>query len=503
MEYDVIVIGAGLGGLSAGATIASRGYKTLVLEQTGSVGGCASSFNANGFCFDVGATIIEMVQAHDWFYEGLGLRREDYVTFLENDPLYELLDVVKGRRLLMPASLEGAAELIGRASARDANTFLSFMRKHGRRLSEFLEVVFTTPQGRMRDMFKVFVKYPRVIPSLRYFLGPYGKILDDLFEHPDTRRLLSTNSAIGGLPPSLQSGIMFWMCFGEHDGVFYPRGGMGAVPAGMARALREVGGELRLNTRVGRVILEKGRARGVRLEGGGYITSRAVVGNVNARNLYLDMIGEENIPGAVVKGLQSYAPSPSCTVAYLGLDYQPPMRAQHIFAMTSPELLDGYWSNMYQKGIAVPQSVGLVTSPSFADSSLAPEGCGNLTFMTMAPPKLNGAGWQDIKWDYLDKGIDMLNQLYVPGVKDHIVFKTIATPLDFEKRLSVLDGSIYAFSLSMPNMMAFRPSNRSRCVKDLYLCGMSTHVGSVPGAVCSGMLAADLACDGLEGRRAA
>lgn len=498
MDCDVVVIGAGVGGLAAGATLARRGYSTLVLEQTGTPGGCASSFDAQGFRFDVGACIVEVARAHDWFYEGLGLRREDYVTFLKNDPQYEVLDLLSGDRFLMPASMEGMAEIIAKRSPRDARTFLWFMSKHGKRMDEFADVLLTTPQGRMRDLFRVFASYPRIIPSLRYFMTPYGKLLEDLFEEPYTRRLLSNYSVIGGLPPATQSGMMLWLCYAERDEMYYPRGGMGAVPQGMARALVDVGGALRLNARVERVLMERGRARGVVLDDGTTITSRAVVSNANATNLYLKLIGEESLPRSVVKGLESFDPSPAVVVGYLGLDSKPPMRAQHIFAMTSPELIDGFWSNMYEKGVHVPQSVGLVSSPSFMDPSMAPEGSHSLTFISMAPPVTNGFNWRDEKWRYLDMGIETVDKLYLPGIKEHITFKTVASPQDFESRLSLPRGAIYAYSMSMLSQMAFRPSQRSRAVKGLYLCGASTHTCSVPGATCSGMNAAELVFDDLE-----
>lgn len=491
-DYDVVVIGAGVGGLSAGATLASRGFNTLVLEQSGAVGGCAGSFDREGYRFDVGACIVEVTRAHDWFYEGLGLRRQDYVTFIRNDPSYEVLDMVKGERFLMPSSMEGMAELIARHSAADARMFLWFMRKHGRRMDEFADVLLTTPQGRLRDLVKVFASYPRILASMRYFLKPYGRLLSDLFVHPDTMRLLSNYSVIGGLPPSEQSGLMLWLCYAEREGMYYPAGGMGSVGEGMARALADKGGRLALNSPVDRLLLEKGRAHGVVLRDGTSITSRAVVSNAHASNLYLDMIGEENIPRAVAKGLKSYRPSPSVVVGYLGLDYRPPMLAQHIFAMTSPELIDGFWSSIYSKGIPLPQSVGLVSSPSFMDPSMAPAGGAGLSFISMAPPAGNGLRWDEAKWDYLERGIDTVDALFVPGIKEHIVMKTIATPEDFERRIALRGGGIYAYSMSMLSQMAFRPGNRSRCVKDLYLCGGSTHTCSVPGAICSGMIVADL-----------
>ena len=375
MDYDVIVIGAGAGGLSAGASIAAGGLKTLVLEQADFVGGCASSFDRDGFRFDTGACIIEMARAHDWFYERLGLQREDYIKFIPTDPAFEMIDPLSGNRYLVPSSIEGVAEMIRQHSAEDAQAFTDFIRGPGRMLDELVDVVFTTPQGRLRHLAKVFTRFPRLITNARYLLTPYGKLVNDLFRHPFTRSFLSYYSAIGGLPPSIQSAVMLWGYYGERDGMFYPKGGMGELTRAMAKALIDVGGELQVGTSVQRLHLEKGKARGVVLEDGTIIRSRAVVSNVNARTLYLNMVGEEHIPGAIVKGLESYEFSPACAVAYLGLDYKPPMKAQHMIAMTSPELMDKFWSGFVNKNVAVPQGVGLVSSSTRENATPAPAGC--------------------------------------------------------------------------------------------------------------------------------
>ncbi|MBN1288855.1 MAG: NAD(P)/FAD-dependent oxidoreductase [Actinobacteria bacterium] len=498
MDYDAIVIGAGSGGLSAGGILASRGLKTLIIEKSNNVGGCASSFAADGYQFDVGACIIEVPWVHDWFYERTGRRREDYVRFIRNDPLYELVDMMDGNRYLMPASFEGVAGLISRFSPRDAESFLKFCRKQGAVMDRFSEVMMQTPQGRIRDMLRLFTKYPRILGSMKYIMSPYSKLMEDLFEHPFTRRLLGTPAVIGGLPPSLQSGFMFWQCYAEHVGMYYPEGGMGAVPRGMAIVFGEFGGELMMESEVKRVIVKKGKVKGVVLTDGTIITAKVIVSNANSKTLYERMIGEPDVPKAVIKGLKSYEFSPSCAVGYLGLDYKIDLKAQHMMVLADSRLLELFWSKMFDEGIALGESVGLISSPTFVDPTLAPAGHSVLTFITMAPRHLKGGRWNDIKWDYLEKGINMVDNLYLPGIKDHVTFKTIATPEDFENRINLLNGSIYAYSMSIMSQMLFRPSNRSRCIKGLYLCGASTHMGSVPGAVASGIMTADLALNELE-----
>jgi len=178
----------------------------------------------------------------------------------------------------------------------------------------------------------------------------------------------------------------------------------------------------------------------------------------------------------------------------------PPMEAQHIFTMASPGLIESFFADVYQRDFAVPESVGLVSSTTLTDPSLAPDGHHTLSFVTIAPYRPAGATWGETKWEYLDRGINMIDSLIAPGIKDHVVFKTIATPEDYEKRLGIPNGSIYAFSMSLLSQMVFRPSNRSRCIKNLYLCGASTHLGSVPGAVCSGTFTGELAANDLDRR---
>ncbi|MDY6794133.1 MAG: hypothetical protein SWK76_02445 [Actinomycetota bacterium] len=89
----------------------------------------------------------------------------------------------------------------------------------------------------------------------------------------------------------------------------------------------------------------------------------------------------------------------------------------------------------------------MISCPTYVDPSLAPEGRRCLSFMTLAPRHPAEGAWSDIKWDYLDKGIDMLDAVYLPGVKDQVVFKTVATPENFESRLLIPDGCIYSYSL--------------------------------------------------------
>lgn len=500
MDYDVIVIGAGISGLCAGAVLAEAGLETLVVEQADGVGGCASSFAGSGFQFDVGACIVEVIRAHEAFYERLGLHMDDYVTFIPNDPLYELVDPLNGERFAVPASCEGTAEIIGRRSRADALAFMRFVREQGRLMDAFTEAAFTTPQCGLADLLKACARYPQAILGPRHLMLPFNKVVGKLFAHPFTRRLVCNSAAIGGLPPSRQVGMMLWQTCAEHAGMYYPRGGMGAVPLAMARALEDMGGEIWLGSRVDRLHLEGRAARGVHLDNGTTITSRAVVSSANAASRFLQQAGEERMPCPAARGLRGYELSPGCAVGYLGLDYRPPMQAQYIMAMADPEFVDPYWRGVYDTGTALPLSAGLISCPSRMDPSLAPEGGAALSFVTLAPRHPRGAPWSEIKWEYLERGIDMLDAVYLPGIRDHVVFKAIATPEDFEARMLMPHGSIYAYSMSVLSQTIFRSCNRSRCIKDLYLSGAGAHPsGSVPGAIYGGMLAADLALKDLDG----
>ncbi len=487
-DYDVIVIGAGVGGLSTAALCQKAGMKTLVIEQSNRIGGCCSTFEAEGFHFDVGASVVEAPQAFNELFKRLELNIDDYIPFYKVDPLYDYCDNTRGIRFAIPTSIEGTAEVIAQFSPEDAKAFIKFAKKYTPRIKALMNHFFFAPSQGFTDIIRLVRKYPGVIQALPMFLTTHQKIVARYFKNPDVLASMAFQSFYAGLPPDLCAGLYAIVGLVEHEGIFYPKnGGMIGIPNGIKKAFKEMGGELRLNSRAVRVIVDRGIARGVELWDGTEITSRNVVGAINAKKLYIDMIGREHIPWYVWRGINSMKLSMPCPMVYLGIDYEPPLRAHHTLTLTDPRVMNDYWSEYYLKGKLYekdgePEVMGLISWASKIDPRLAPEGKHVITHMGLAPYNLAGNDWDRHKQKWIDQAIKTIEKYIIPDLSKHVVYRDMATPKDLERMLLHPGGAVYGIQTDLSHMSVFRPANKSKCIENLYLAGASTNPG---GGVCT------------------
>ena len=142
---DYNVIGGGVGGLSAAALCQRAGMKTLVLEQSERIGGCRSTFEAEGFHFDVGASVVEAPHAFQELFRRLRLDIDEYLPFPQVDPIYDYCDNTCGKRFATPTSVEETAEVLSRISPEVGQAFLRFARKYTPRIHDLMENFFYAP----------------------------------------------------------------------------------------------------------------------------------------------------------------------------------------------------------------------------------------------------------------------------------------------------------------------------------------------------------------------
>ncbi|MDD5712257.1 MAG: FAD-dependent oxidoreductase, partial [Smithellaceae bacterium] len=260
------------------------------------------------------------------------------------------------------------------------------------------------------------------------------------------------------------------------------------------RCGEQLGMEVRLNTLVRKVMINDGRAVGIVLADGTEITADIVVSDINAKKLYLDLVGVEHLPRLARIGVKSYEYSMATPMLYLGVDYTPPLDGHHTLVTVPMEEMSDYWWRHYKKNRYPAEQFGIISWTSGSDPSLAPAG-GNVIILTMAPGpyRLEGTTWDEEKPRLTERIIDFMSRKYIPGLADHVKVALLSTPVDFEKRLLSPEGAIYALRQDIPHTTIFRPAAKSKSVEGLYLVGASTHPGGgVPTVIASGMIAADL-----------
>ncbi len=497
-DYDVVVIGGGVGGLSAAALCQKAGMKTLVLEQSDRIGGCCSTFEVEGFHFDVGASVVEVTSAFEELFKRLGLPREKYIPLVQVDPIYEYRDNTRGISFAYPTSVEETAEVISRFSPEDGKAFEKFAKDFTPKIIGLVNNFFYAPCQGFLDIIKLVIKYPKILEALPMFVTTHQKIVAKYFKNDDVLASMAFQSFYAGLPPDMCAGLYAVVGLLEHEGIFYPPGGMIKIPQGIQRAFEDLGGETQFGKRVVRILVENRKAYGVELWDGTQITAEVVVGAINAKKVYMDMIGREHLPWHVWRGISSMILSMPCPMIYLGVDYEPPLVAHHTLTLTPPQLMNDYWSDYYLKGKlyevdGAPEIMGLVSWASKVDPSLAPKGKHVLTHMGLAPYNLVGDDWDRHKQRYVQEAIATIEKYLIPDLSDHVVYQDMATPKDLERMLLHPGGAVYGIQTDISHMAMFRPSNRSKSIKNLYLAGASTHPGGgVPAVVAGGIITGGL-----------
>lgn len=490
-DYDVIVIGAGLGGLSSGALLAKQGQKVLVLEQSDRIGGCCSTFEKDGYRFDVGASIIEIIQPIEKVFIKLGTTLQKEVDLISCDPIMSYI-FPDGKRITYPVSVAKTGEIIASINAEDGRRWHEFAAFADDLMQVTLDTFFSEPASTMADMVNIVKKNPKFLKYLPVFLSSYQDVLEKYFKDETVLKTMGYQSLYFGLPANLVPGPYAMVPYTEHVGIYYPRGGMIRIPEALQRCGEREGMQVNLNSRVEKIIMAGKRVAGVQLADGTDITCKAIVSNINAKTLYLDMIGEENLPPVVVKGIKSYDLSISVPMIYLGLDYEPPLDAHHSVIAASPEDVNRfYWDNL-KKGEMAHENFGLICWSSHTDPALAPEGKHVLNLIPEGFYHLKDAHWDVEKPKFIERTINNLSKV-IPGLKEHVVYTDCATPLDFERQLLLPEGAIYCLNQDLPAQAVFRPGAKSKSIEGLYLAGSSTHPGGgVPTTIASGLIAARL-----------
>lgn len=490
----VAVIGSGFGGLAAAIRLQAAGFRTVLFEARDKPGGRAYVHEDSGFTFDAGPTVITAPASIDELFEVAGKRREDYIEFLPVTPFYRL--IWEDGTAIDYAGDGGMEREISRVAPEDLAGYQRFVDYSRRVFEKGYEQLAAEPFLHFSDMV-------RVAPSLAWLRADrsvYATVAR-FVKNEYLRQALSFHSLLVGGNPFDTSSIYTLIHYLERKwGVFFPRGGTGALIRSLVRVFQELGGEVRLNTPVESVELEQHGARTRHL-----VSSRgrerevfdAVVSNADLDHTYSKLYA--SAPGAerMRKKLDGAHWSMSLFVLYFGTDRSYDLAHHNVlFGPRYRELLHEVF-----QGNALPDDFSLyLHAPSVSDPSLAPPGCG--AYYVLSPvPHLGNADldWDRIAPEYADRILGALER-HMPDLKKHVVVKRWTTPFDFQRDLFAKHGSAFSLAPLLTQSAWFRPHNRDDDIPGLYLVGAGTHPGAgVPGVINSGKATARLVIEDFGG----
>jgi phytoene desaturase len=489
---QAVVIGSGLGGLAAAIRLQTRGVQVHLLEARDQLGGRAYVYRQDGFTFDGGPTVITAPFLIQEIFAQAGRSMEHYLKIVPVNPFYRIL-FHDGRSFEYSGDERETERRVREFSPGDLDGYRRMIR-HTRAIFEkgFLELA-DRPFLRFSDMLRIAPDLIR-LGSYRTVYGFVAQYVKD----PALRRVFSFHPLLVGGNPFQTTSIYALIHHLEKQwGVHYIAGGTGALVEALGRLFKELGGYVRLQSPVGRILVENGTAWGVETTRGERFEADAVVSNADVANTYRQLLPSAVRAKYTDGRLAKMRYSVSLFVIYFGTRRQYPDVAHHTILLSDRyrELLDDIFR---RKRMGEEFSVYL-HRPTATDRSVAPDGHECFYALVPVPNQLSGIDWTTAAAPFRNRVVEFLERTCLPGLSQSIVTERLLTPLDFETTLRSYRGSAFSFEPVFRQSAWFRPHNESEDVRRLFFVGAGTHPGAgIPGVLCSAKIAEKLVCDRLR-----
>ena len=480
---SVVVVGAGLGGLSAALHLAGAGRSVTVVEREPVPGGRAGLLRDHGYFFDTGPTVLTMPDLVQQPLAAVGENLADWLTLHRLDPAYRAR-FADGTSIDVRADVATMADEIartcGKADAAGYRDFVAYLRRlYALEMRHFIDRNLDSPLQLLG------------LPLLRLVADGGFRRLDtkvgQFFSDDRLRRLFSFQAMYAGLAPAqalaIYSVITYMDCVA---GVYFPEGGMHAVPRALAGAASAHGVRMRYNTAVARIEVSGGRARAVITTDGERIPADVVVVNADLPIAMRDLLP----PGYTPRRVRRLRYSPSAVVLHVGsaAAYEDMTHHTIEFGVAWEKTFD----QIIKQGEVMSDPSFLLTTPTVTDSSLAP--AGRQTYYSLFPaPNLEtgrAIDWTRERDNYREHMLHTIEDRGYEGFREAIECQHLVTPLDWRDQ-GIAAGAPFGASHRFAQTGPFRPATLDRRIENLVYTGSNTQPGvGVPMVLVSGRLAA-------------
>jgi prolycopene isomerase len=502
--YDVIIIGAGIGGLTAGNILVKKGYKVLILEKHNIPGGYCTNFKRKDFVFDTSIHMINGCEEGGMIYNILKkFDAEDIVEFIKLDELFHWADPSKNIDLHLSSDLNKYIEdLVALFPEHETE-----IRKFYKRYSNVFRFMTKFISGGLLSRVSTFFRYFRsFIRFLSLFRKSASDVVDSYFTNQDLKRIVTGLSGYFGLPLEELSAIIYFAgTFAYHiEGAYYPKGGSGNLSKTLTNIFKNNGGTILFLSEVKKINFENNLANEVVVEDKRgdtqvYLT-RSIIANSDVTSLVTKLIPDGNLPLKYINKVKERKPSVSAVCLYLGLDIDLKDYGHTDYEYWTP--WGGDFSIEHQKYIlktadysSLPS--GAVSIYSNIDPQLCPPGKSILTALYYAIPEPfekeldengnRGEDYKALKGKIADEFINQLKViLAIPDLDSHIEVIELATPLTFKRYTHNRDGAFIGWEMTNSQMILKNLFQKTP-ISNLFLGGQwSLPGGGVSAAMSSG-----------------
>ncbi len=472
MKKDVLIIGAGPGGLTAGMLLQNRGYNVTVLEKADRVGGRNARIELGDYRFDTGPTFLMMKFILDEMFNAVGRKTEDYLQTHRLDPMYRLY--FPEFELDIRNDLKDMREDVARLFPGEEDGLDKFMQREKKRYDRLLpclQIPYHTPQSMVSKHFLGAIPIMSIGKSLYGELGNY-------FKSEKLRLSFTFQSKYLGMSPwDCPAAFTIIPYVEHHEGIYHVMGGLNRISEAMAKVIAEDGGKVMLNSTVKELILEGKKVKGVRMMDGSELFADAVFINSDFAHSMSSLVAPGTLKKYNRSKLKTMGYSCSTFMLYLGVNKKVDLPHHNIrFSPTYKENV----SDIFDAKTLHEDTAFYLHNPSALDPSLAPEGKSALYVLVPVANNKSGINWEREKKRYRDQVIKLIMQ-HIPSLEDldqHIEEELIITPADWQNHYNVYFGATFNLAHSLDQMLYFRPRNKFEELENCYLVGGGTHPGS-------------------------
>lgn len=480
----VAVVGAGLSGLAAALHLAGAGHQVTVLEREAVPGGRNGTLERAGFRFDTGPSVFTMIGLLDDALRAVGRRVSEELEFTLLDPAYQAHFADSSGLRVRPGHEPMRAEIAAECGSRDALAFDRFVawlkRLHDVEVPHFIDANFDSPLGLLRS--------PRAVLTLLR-LGGFRRLGPEIarrFEDERLRRVFSFQAMYAGLAPAQALALYAVISYMDTVlGVWFPAGGMHAVPTMMARVGAEAGVQFRWATPVERIQRRPdGSTSGVVLADGERVAADAVLVTADLPTAYEQLLPEIETPRSVRRARYS----PSALVWHLGVRGTPPPGTAH-HNIHFGSAWDDAFTDLVDRGLPMADPSRFVAIPSLHDPAAAPPGQATLYVLEPVPNLHTGR----VDWATEAPRLRERMRCFLSdaGYSVDVVVDELVSPDDWQRQ-GLAAGTPFALAHTFGQSGPFRPRNVDRRVPGLVFAGSGTTPGvGIPMVLISGKLAAE------------
>jgi phytoene desaturase len=479
---SVIIIGAGIGGITAAIHLARAGLHVLVVEKNSQPGGRCDRLSRQGHQFDTGPTLFVMPLLYDAEFRALGTSMHERLELQRVDPTYHLV-FGNGGQLALTSDLKSMQEQLEAIQPGSFQGFLRYLQEGEGHYQLVLEKLVNRDFRQASDLFSL--QTLDLILHLKPLVNHYRNMAA-YFEEPCLKSAFTFQDLYMGLSPFEAPATFSMMPYTElAHGVWFPKGGMYSIVETLVDLARQTGVEFIFNSAVEKIEANATRTRGVLLADGSRLEADVVLANADLPYVYQQLLPQDGM----VRSLSRKQFSCSVISFFWGLDRVYPGLGPHTLF-----LADDYRQNFE----SIIQDLSLHGNPSLylhaparLDPAMAPPGQDTLTAIVPVGHLSEGGeqNWDELRELARQHVFRRLRTLGINDIQAHIKFEEVYTPLSWRDRYNLMKGSTHGLSHKLTQMAYFRPSNRHPRYKNVYFVGASTHPGTgLPTAMASGRL---------------